>query len=270
MQSVPGTRCPRVQRVSLARSRRAGVDRNGNDEEVMSAYFAFIIMSAYFAFLEDFLGIWSKLDNTGKVATSLHEQSGTRRAQAISSAITRGMELRVFGGGQASLLRWWSEDIRAHVPLVQFEHLRLLSMFNVAENVQRIGDWHVAKITNELVHPDIGPIEYYVAFRAGADADLFTSGIRVFSTRGTLADQDDSSITYPGWAKLNDAQEKLMNDLLAMDISTPERRQDQINALNAMMTQGTNDYIPWTTFINPDTDGTGHTTSSFVDLIPDT
>ncbi len=234
----------------------------------MSAYFAFIIMSAYFAFIEDFLGIWSKLDNTGKVATSLHEQSGTRRAQAISSAITRGMEMRVFGGGQASLLRWWSEDIRAHVPLVQFEHLRLLSMFNVAEHVQRIGDWHVAKITNELVHPDIGPIEYYVAFRAGADADLFTSGVRVFTTRGTLADKDDPGVTYPGWAMLDPrTQGAQLDTLLAMSPNDQRR----IPLLNSIMDPSSNDYIPWTTFISRDNDGANppNPTGSFVCLIPD-
>ena len=151
---------------------------------------------------------------------------------------------------------------------MQFEHLRLQSMFNVAGPVQRIGDWHVAKIRHEFVHPDIGPIEYHVAFRAGADADIFTSGVRVFTTRGTLADQDDPSVTYPGWAKLNDDQEKLMNELLAKPTSTPAEIQERINLLNAIMTPGTDQYIPWTTFISQDTDSTGHPTSSLVELIP--
>jgi len=72
-------------------------------------------------------------------------------------------------------------------------------------------------------------------------------------------------VTYDGWAMLDPRTlGARMEALLAMAPSDQRR----IPLLNRIMDPLSNDYIPWTTFISQDTDGAGHATGSFVDIIP--
>nr|MDO8115873.1 hypothetical protein [Candidatus Sigynarchaeota archaeon] len=219
-------------------------------------------MRAYFDFMQSFLRM--------KPIDALRQAwmpDPTTRAEPFASALQQAILTKDFSEYH-HLIRFWEQGMQNMVPLIQFDMQRVPLMFKVDE-MHRIGNWHVTKVTSMLPEGPTGPITYYMAFRADRGADIHEFGVRVFTTWGTLQDKNDPTVTYQGWARPNEQQQAQLEALLAMSPSTPVDIQERINMLNEIMTPGTQDYVPWTTFISQENDGADppHATASFADLL---